>query len=96
MLDTLIFHKLSDDDTARLVIGGNSSDAAENFQGTIEQIVIFNEFISEAIRDSVCSFSTSDQIEGQCQSYLDRGDTCVRPTIQQSTLCVSKVNRYAW
>ena len=94
MLDTFIILKLSDDDTPRLVIGGITS--SENFQGTIEQIIIFNEFISDATRDSVCSFSTSSPIEGECQPYLDRGDTCVRPTIQQSTLCVSKVNRYAW
>ena len=76
------------------MIGGNASSViTDNFQGTIEQVVVFNEFISDATRSSVCSFSTSDPIEGQCQPYLDRGDTCVRPTIQQSTLCVSKLNR---
>lgn len=83
---------LSDDDTARLVVGGHPS-GSDYFQGTIEQIVSFTEYISDSTRDSVCSFSTSNPIEGQCQTYLDRGDTCVRPTTQQSTLCVSKLGR---
>ena len=72
---------------------GGHPNGVDYFQGTIEQIVSFTEFISDSTRNSICSFSTSDPIQGQCEMYRSTGDSCVSPT---TTLCISKISRYGW